>query len=317
MNFKLTDPRLLFKPDGRLEWQQEFAQIPFGYVEGKTLRVIFATRRVKDNSGNYNSFPAQAVFSLEDFSLLSLDQFPLMDLGQPGCFDESGVMPGSILKLDSGQVAMYYCGWSRSMIVPYRWSIGVAYLNQEGRFQRKSIGPIIGQSSDHPYLTASPVVSYSLESGYEMFHLTGVSWSLIQGKYEACYRITKSYSIDGINWRASKSLMQSVFWEDECQTSPNIIKIGSKRFMTFSYRSQVGFREHLDRNYKSALAEEITPNNWKVVQKKIGVTDASSQRFDIAYLNTFEYEGDFYGLYNYSMGFGTSGIYIAKVEVRG
>ena len=311
----LVNPRLLFKPTGSLDWQQDFAQIPFGYTEGNHLRVIFATRSAKDQNGNYKSYPAQAIFDLSDLSLQSLDSSPLMDLGQPGSFDESGVMPGTITKLHSGEVAMYYCGWSRSVVTPYRWSIGVSFLNSEGKFIRRDLGPVIGQSIAHPYLVASPVVFAFDSSTYEMFHLTGTSWDFVENKYEALYRITRSTSGDGHYWNSSGWNMEKVFWADECQTSPNIFMIGNKRFMTFSYRSQSGFRNNLDRNYKTAVAEEISSENWRVIQSKVGVIDGISQRFDVAYLNTFEHQGCLYGLYNYSAGFGTSGIYIAQIKI--
>lgn len=311
----LVNPKLLFKPTGALEWQQDFAQIPFGSVEGNHLRVIFATRSAKDYAGNYKSYPAQAIFDLSDWSLKSIDSSPLMKLGQPGSFDESGVMPGTIIKLHSGEVAMYYCGWSRSVVTPYRWSIGLSFLGTEGKFLRRDLGPIIGQSIAHPYLVASPVVSWSLTTAYEMFHLTGTSWDLVENKYEALYTITRSTSGDGKFWKSSGWFMEKVFWPDECQTSPNIFMIGNKRFMTFSYRSQSGFRSNVDRNYKTAVAEEISSENWRVVQSKVAVIDGTSQRFDVAYLNTFEHQGNLYGLYNYSMGFGTSGIYMARIKI--
>ena len=315
MKIQLTQPRLLFKPSGNLEWQQEFAQIPFGYVLDNKLKIVFASRQARDANGNYKSFPAQALFDLENYSLLSVTPSPLMHVGKPGSFDEFGVMPGSIIKIPSGEVVMYYCGWSRSVNTPYRWSIGVAYLGDDGVFHRRYTGPVIGQSIEHPYLTASPVVSYSAYSGYEMFHLTGISWDLIDNNYEACYKITRSHSVDGISWNSAEFSMPNVFWEKECQTSPNIIEISEKRFMTFCYRSQNRFREDVNQNYKTALAAEITPNNWTIIQTSISVVENNSERFDIAYLHTFEYSGNFYGLYNYSMGFGKSGIYLANLEI--
>jgi len=148
-----------------------------------------------------------------------------------------------------------------------------------------------------------------------MFHLSGASWDLVEGKYEALYRITKSISKDGLCWTSAGWTMDKVFWADECQTSPNMIRVANRRFMTFSYRSQSGFRNNLDRNYKTAAAEEVSPGIWKLVQQRIDVINEQSVRFDVAYLNTFEYSGNFYGLYNYSMGFGTSGIYIAQLRV--
>lgn len=315
MKLELVNPIKLFKPSGEIEWQQEFAQIPFGYVSDDKLKVIFATRRKPDARGAFCSFPAEALFDLKDFSLLSLTSSPLLSLGGEGAFDQFGVMPGTVLRLNTGEEVMYYCGWSRSFPTPYRWNIGIAYKTNNGFYERKYMGPIIGQNIHHPYLTASPVVLPETNNGYEMFHLTGISWDLIDDNLESRYSITKSVSEDGISWSPSNFNLGNVRWDDECQTSPNILSIEGQRFMTFSYRSQTGFRYKLDRNYRTALAQEVKENEWCVIQKNIEVKENNLIRDDIAYLSTFVYQENLFALYNYSAGFGTSGIYHAKVNI--
>jgi len=315
VNLTLTNPILLFKPSGNIEWQQDFAQIPFGYVHGDKLKVVFATRRKPDKDRAYCSFPAEAVFALKDLSLVSLSEKPLLDLGGVGSFDEFGVMPGSILKLNTGEEVMYYCGWSRSHPAPYRWSIGIAYRQENGQFERIYQGPIIGQSIDYPFLTASPVVFPTKDFGYEMFHLSGTSWHLIDNRLESRYSIVKSISQDGIRWDRSSLELGRVRWSDECQTSPNFFMFEGSRFMTFSYRSQIGFRKQLDRNYKTALVQEVDDCNWSIIQRTVEVREKNNIRDDIAYLSTFMYEDRMFALYNYSAGFGTSGIYISTVQL--
>ncbi len=315
MKIELRNPIKLFKPTGNIDWQQEFAQIPFGYVVDDKLKVVFATRRKQEQNGNYRSYPAQAIFSLDDFSLLSIYEKPLLELGGPGTFDEFGVMPGTILELQSGEEVMYYCGWSRTVSTPYRWSIGIAFKSGLENFERKYLGPVMGQTVSHPYLTASPVVISTAKSGYEMFHLTGVSWDLIENKLEPRYVIARSISTDGVHWVPSDLSLGSVRWKDECQTSPNIFFMGKERFMTFSYRSQSNFRDELNRNYRTAVAKEVSPNCWVVVQSSIELHHDDSIRDDIAYLHSFKHNGKFFALYNYSSGFGTSGIYLAQMEI--
>jgi hypothetical protein len=266
-------------------------------------------------NGGFCSFPAEAIFDLRDLSLTYLSKKPLLDLGGTGAFDEFGVMPGTVLKLHTGEEVMYYCGWSRSTPTPYRWNIGIAYKASGVNFARRYPGPIIGQSIHHPYLTASPVVLQNSNYGYEMFHLNGIAWNMIENTLESRYMITKSISHDGISWQPTDFMLEKVCWDDECQTSPNFFKIDGQRFMTFSYRSQTSFREQLDRNYRTALVQETSEDSWDLIQENIGVTENGSTRYDIAYLSTFEYEAQLFALYNYSAGFGKSGIYLAKVQV--
>jgi hypothetical protein len=63
------------------------------------------------------------------------------------------------------------------------------------------------------------------------------------------------------------------------------------------------------------LVQETSEDSWDLIQENIGVTENGSTRYDIAYLSTFEYEAQLFALYNYSAGFGKSGIYLAKVQV--
>jgi hypothetical protein len=147
-----------------------------------------------------------------------------------------------------------------------------------------------------------------------MFHLSGTSWNIINNRLESKYSIVKSISQDGVSWNKSSLELGRVRWNDECQTSPNIFMFEGSRFMTFSYRSQIGFREQVDRNYKTALAQEIDDCTWSIIQSTVEVKEKNEVRDDVAYLSTFVHEGQMFALYNYSAGFGTSGIYMSTVQ---
>jgi hypothetical protein len=313
--FKLINTRLLFKPSNTLDWQQKFAQIPIGYIRGNVLDVVFATRSVVDRFDNYRSYPAMVSFQLPNFQLMSICDSPLLDLGSPGSFDDSGIMPGSIIELSGNTQAMYYCGWSLSSPTPYKWSIGIAYAEKGQAFCRRYNGPIISSSIQNPFLVASPIVSRPNQNVdyFEMYHLSGTSWNFIDNNWESRYLLSKSVSLDGVNWNKSEFHLNQVRWDDECQTSPNFFTMHGERYLSFSYRSQSGFRKDLERNYKTAIASQKSQDTWSVIQSELSISGTDVSRSDIAYMTTFNYHGELYALFNFSEGFGTSGIYIGEL----
>ncbi|WP_245213935.1 hypothetical protein [Rhodoferax sp. AJA081-3] len=50
---------------------------------------------------------------------------PVMELGEPGTFDDSGMMPSSIVKVGD-RIFLYYIGWNVRNTVPYHNSVGLA-----------------------------------------------------------------------------------------------------------------------------------------------------------------------------------------------
>ena len=66
-------------------------------------------------------------------------------------------MPGSVVKRGNNEWWLYYAGWSRSVSVPYRWSIGLAISTDGGNhFEKYGEGPIMNTSYNDPYLLAAP-----------------------------------------------------------------------------------------------------------------------------------------------------------------
>ena len=51
---------------------------------------------------------------------------PVLDVGASGTFDEHGVRPLSIARLDDGRLRLYYAGWQRGVGVRYTLFTGAA-----------------------------------------------------------------------------------------------------------------------------------------------------------------------------------------------
>ncbi len=300
----------LFSPDNSLAWMQDYAQIPYGLINGNSLYVYFSSRSKQDINGNFKSYTGLVCFDLLDnFNLNYISQSPIIELGSKDSFDEFGVMPGSVIKHSNNSFEMFYCGWSRPQTKPYRWSIGSAMSTDGLSFFRNSPNPLT--LSEDEDLTACPMV-YSGET-VKMYYLSSESWIKHKGRFESVYLITEASCHDSKTWVSSKKYLISKTYDLECQTSPSVFLKDGFNTMMYSYRHAVNFREDPRQNYRTAWAVEKSDGVWDK-RGEVVFEHENNERTDIAYANVFNYLGVNYVLYNLTQGFGTSGIFLGVID---
>ena len=300
----------LFSPDNSLAWMQDYAQIPYGLVNGNSLNVYFSSRSKKDINGNFESYTGLACFDLlDDFKLTYVSQNPIMELGKKDSFDEFGVMPGSVVKYSANSFEMFYCGWSRPKTRPYRWSIGSAESADGVNFSRISYKPL--SLSENEDLTACPMVYKGQNT--RMYYLSSEGWVKRDGKFESVYLIRDAVLDESERWNPRGRNIVTKSYELECQTSPSLFLNGGSQHMLYSYRHALNFRTDPNQNYRTAWAIESSDGNWEK-RGDVVFDHENNERTDIAYANVFNYLGVNYVLYNLTQGFGTSGIFLGIID---
>ena len=84
------------------------AQVPTVYVMEDKFRVFFSTR-----NNNGKSLTACIDLDKHDPSQIKhLYATPVLEFGNPGTFDDDGVMPSYTLK-QQNQLFLYYSGWNQ------------------------------------------------------------------------------------------------------------------------------------------------------------------------------------------------------------
>ena len=69
---------------------------------------------------------------------------PLLELGRPGCFDDNGVVPTSVVRAADGTIHLYYVGFELCHGVRYRLFTGLATSSDDGAtFHRHSPVPVL------------------------------------------------------------------------------------------------------------------------------------------------------------------------------
>ncbi|MDY7561402.1 hypothetical protein QN366_02450 [Pseudomonas sp. CCC3.2] len=84
----------------------------------------------------------------EPTKILGFSKEPILDIGEPGCFDESGVVPSAIVEAD-GLIYMYFAGYQLGTKVRFSVLGGLAISKDYGlSFERCKKTPVFERNDD-------------------------------------------------------------------------------------------------------------------------------------------------------------------------
>jgi hypothetical protein len=315
--FKWEKKGKLFDPTGIGPFMQNYAQNPNAIDLGDKIRVYFTTRPGKSDEGLFVSYTSFVDLDRYDLSkVLYVHKEPVLKLGNCGDFDQYGIMPGSIVHLkESGEIWLYYVGWTRMSAVPYNWAIGLAISVDGGfNFKRFGKGPILGATNDEPYLQACPRVIKMGSENWIMFYQSGLRWNEYNDHMESVYVTMFASSKDGINWKRNGKQVIPSLVNEECQTSASVLEYGGIYHMFFSYRHGIDFR-NVENGYRIGYAYSTDMIFWIRNDKMAGI-EVSSEGWDsemICYPHIAEIGSDIFMFYcgNY---FGRDGFGYAMLK---
>ncbi len=253
--------KLLFRPSGELAWMRTHAQVPTPFwTNDRKLRIYFGTR----DADNRTSTVFLEVNSESPTDILRVHNDPVLPLGKLGCFDDVGVMPGSLVATKS-QTYFYYTGWNTGTTVPYRLSIGLAISDDGGvTFSRPFEGPILDRTPREPFFCSSPCVL--LDGGiWRMWYHSATEWLQVHGRAEPRYLVRYAESNDGFEWRRSGEIAVGYVSPDEAIARPWVVKDETGYRMWFSTRSILDYRSVHQQSYRMDTPSrlmEFRGNEW-------------------------------------------------------
>jgi hypothetical protein len=305
---------VIFSATGQHDWMAHHACVPVADKIGDNLlRIYFSPR---DTEGR--SHAAYIEVEADDPSnILYVHDRPLLSPGKLGAFDDSGVMPSSLVERD-GRKYLYYIGWNRGVTVPYRNSVGLAVSDDGGRtFERLFDGPVVDRTMHEPYFCASPFAIYDAEEAlWKLWYASSTGWTVVHGHPEPLYQIKYAESDDGVHWRRENIVCLDYSFEGEANARPTIVKENGLYRMWYCFRGSVDYRTDKAEAYRLGYAESRDGKSWTRLDDKVGIA-RSSEGWDslmMEYPFVYEHEGRKYMLYN-GNGFGETGIgYAVLVE---
>lgn len=300
---------LIFQPPATGSWMQAYAQVPTVLVKEDRLRVYFSSR--PNQKLSMTSF---ADLDLHDFSkVLYVHPEPILQQGNPGTFDEHGIMPASIVEVD-GLVYLYYSGWQQGVSVPYNNYTGLAISEDGGTtFTKYSEGPVIDRTPRELYSATSPDVYFDGTNWY-MWYSSGTHWLEIDGKLEHTYEIKLATSHNGKSWTQTNQTVIGQSDKYEAITRPTVIRIGDQFHMWYCYRGSKSFRTGSD-SYRIGYAWSDDLVTWHRDDTNAGIS-VSASGWDanmIAYPCVFRANHQIHMFYN-GNGFGKEGFGHAILE---
>ena len=284
-------------------FNKHHSQVPVVDILENRFRVYYSTRI------EGKSVPMWVDLDLTDPSIiLEESKQPILDLGNPGSFDWSGVMPTDIITLEDGIKYLYYIGWSRRLDVPYHNNLGLAVSKDGGNsWEKYSKGPVFHTSHKEPGYIGT--VDILIEDGiFKMWYLSCLNWVEYEGVLEPTYDIKYATSKDGINWEPTGITCIPLENNEGGISAARIIKENSIYYMWFSVRDKFDYRDNTQHSYKIKKAISKDGINWEREQNiELDISQNSWENEMVCYPEVVKYKDLYYMFYNGNK-FGNTGI---------
>lgn len=252
---------LVYAPDGGLWWARSHAYMPTPLVMNDGSIRIFLAFLDHDLVGRMGYVD---VSGEDPKRILGVSRSPLLDVGEPGTFDEWGVTPMSIVR--SGEsLLMYYTGWQRTRSNRYTMLTGLALSRDDGRtFSRAQHVPVLDRSEQEQFFrTAMFVLHHS--AGWSAWYAAGSRWIESDGKTLPTYDLRFLASRDGVHWPDSGEV---------CLEPSRPSELGFGR--PFVYRKDSGYEmlysiRRLGLGYRPGLARSSDGMKWVRCDEEAGI----------------------------------------------
>lgn len=310
---KIFDPTQHRLPDGC----EQFAQSPQALVFDDFVRIYFSTRAV-DTNGKFLSHVAFVDMHKNLRDVHRVSDRTVIPLGGLGCFDEHGIFPMNVLRVDDA-IYGYTCGWNRRVSVSVDTAIGLAISRDGGlSFERCGAGPVLTQSLHEPCLVGDGFVQRIGEM-FHMWYIFGTGWKrqTSGAAPDRTYKIGHATSSNGVQWckEEARQIVADRLGADESQALPTVVRIGQRHHMFFCWRHTFDFRTNPERGYRIGHAWSDDLSNW-TRDDEMAPLDVPAGEWDSdmqCYPNVFECDGRIYMLYNGNQ-FGRFGFGLAVLD---
>ena len=302
---------VIFAPENNFEWMVSHASVPVvDEARAGVLRIYFGTRDT--NGQSQTSFIE--VDAREPEKIIHIHDRPILPLGRPGTFDDSGIMPSWLVNHEDKKY-LYYIGWNVRATVPYHLSIGLAVSDDGGQsFQKISEGPLLDRSIDEPFFNTAPCVM--VEAGrWRMWYVSCTEWQEADGRLEPRYHVKYAESSDGISWQKTNRVCIDYDEMTGAIGRPCVFKQTNDYKMLYSYRGVREYRTNPSQSYRLGYAESTDGLTWTRRDGATGIERPASgwDSEMMEYCYVFAHEDRTYLFYN-GNGFGKTGIGYAVLD---
>ena len=281
-------------------WMSHYAGPSFAISEKNAVR-IFVTGRDSHNQSRIGMVEGE--LQPNGLTVTGITKSPVFDLGDLGCFDESGVSYPWLVK-SGDTLYMYYVGWTAGGRTRFQNFTGLAISTDDGMtFQRASRVPLLDRTEQEPYGSGSCAV-WIEDDSWHMIYTAFEPWRATPSGPKASYCLKEALSDDGLNWRRTGRVVIDFM-------SPHETIIGKPMLLRDPQNYKLWY-SHRGDSYRIGYAESVDGINFVRMDDTTGI-DVSSNGWDsqmIEYAFVIDHLGSRYMLYN-GNDFGRTGLGLA------
>ena len=296
----------IFVPDGRLPWARHHAFPPTPHrLDDDVLRVYaaFCDERTVGRVGYVD------VLLDRPSEIVRVSQAPVLDVGEPGAFDDNGVVPTCVVPVGD-ELWLYYTGYRLGPPrAPYTQLLGLAVSRDGGEsFERRGSGPVLAPSPAEDTTRGSAFVAAGA-GGFTMLYSGGSGFTERDGRPLPIYDVRRLESPDGVSWGPDGRVCLALEDDEHAIARPwPLPTAGGVERMLYSHRTR-------SRDYRIGLAVSHDGESWERRDGGAGI-DVSATGWDaeaVAYGAVVQHGEATYLLYC-GNGRGLTGFGYAELE---
>ena len=258
---------LVYAPDGTRAWARHSVLTPTPWrLSDRVIRVYGGLR---DDDG-VSRIGFVDVDARDPTRVVGVCERPALDVGEPGMFDDNGIILGDLVADPAGGLRLYYVGFQLVGKVKFLAFSGLAVSTDGGtRFERLAPTPILDRSPERLFIGAIHTVLH--ENGvWRVWFSAGNGWETIGGVPYPRYDIWYTESPDGRSFPnpATRCL----------GTGPGEYRIGRPRVRRLSPgRLEMRFTyDTLDKRYRTGTALSADGVSWERDDALTGIAPSAS-----------------------------------------
>ncbi len=295
---------LIFQVDGSLPWARSHAQVPLvERIDDERLRIYYGTR--DDKNRTRTSFIEVRADNPRE--IIYQHPQPILELGEPGTFDDAGVMPSEIVRY-KGRSYFFYVGWNTGHTARYRTALGLAVSEDNRSFKKVATGPVMDRGIHDPVAVSCQAIVIE-DDLWRTWYMSYTAWREVEGLMEPSYEIKYAESRDGIEWKREGITSVALEGEEGGLACPTVIREEGRYRMWYSVRGQKNYRRDKSASYRIGYAESADGIHFERKDHLAGL-DVSAEGWDsamVAYPNVIRQGKKLLMFYN-GNGFGASGL---------
>lgn len=298
---------LIWSPNGRLGWAKNYASCPTPLMVSDDVIRVFMSCRDISNIGRIGFVDVSA----EDPKVILSEPYSYcLGAGIAGTYDDSGVLPTSILRVGK-YIYLYFSGFELCTKVKYRILTGLAISSDNGlNFEKIMNTPILERSPYEKYFRCAAFVSRDDAELFKMWYVGGDEWVEINGKQVPKYNINYITSLNGVEW--PEQYVVAIAIDQECEHG---LGRPCVYFADGIYKMIFSIRRNKFPFYTMGYAESIDGVKWtrKDEVLNFSVSKSGWDSNSIEYGSVINYKDRTYLFYN-GNNFGENGFGCAVLK---